>query len=62
LALAGEFTRIQWHVCELEDPYTDILRTILSFSYHCILPLSLTNPRDALHHGKRAANEGGRLV
>jgi len=23
--------------------------------------LSLTNPRDALHHGKRAANKGGRL-
>jgi len=22
--------------------------------------LSLTNPRDALHHGKRAANKGGR--
>jgi len=24
--------------------------------------LSLTNPRDALHHGKRAANKGGRSV
>jgi len=24
--------------------------------------LSLTNPRGALHHGKRAANKGGRLV
>jgi len=23
---------------------------------------SLTNPRDALHHGKRAANKGGRSV
>jgi len=22
--------------------------------------LALTNPRDALHHGKRAANKGGR--
>jgi len=22
--------------------------------------LSLTNPRDALHHGKRAENKGGR--
>jgi len=24
--------------------------------------LSLTNPYDALHHGKRAANKGGRSV
>jgi len=24
--------------------------------------LSLTNPRDMLHHGKRAANKGGRSV
>jgi len=24
--------------------------------------LSLTNPHDALHHGKRAANKGGRSV
>jgi len=24
--------------------------------------LSLPNPRDALHHGKRAANKGGRSV
>jgi len=24
--------------------------------------LLLTNPRDALHHGKRAANKGGRSV
>ena len=24
--------------------------------------MSLTNPRDALHHGKRAANKGGRSV
>jgi len=24
--------------------------------------LSQTNPRDALHHGKRAANKGGRSV
>jgi len=24
--------------------------------------LSLTNPRDALHHGKRTANKGGRWV
>jgi len=25
-------------------------------------PLSLTNLRDALHHGKRAANKGGRSM
>jgi len=24
--------------------------------------LSLTNPRDVLHHGKRAVNKGGRSV
>ena len=24
--------------------------------------LSLTNPRDALHHGKHAANKGGRSM
>jgi len=24
--------------------------------------MSLTNSRDALHHGKRAANKGGRSV
>jgi len=25
-------------------------------------PLSMTNPRDALHRGKRAANKGGRSL
>jgi len=31
-------------------------------SYKKGYQLSLTNPRDALHHGKRAANKGGRSV
>jgi len=37
-------------------PKDSVLEQMEDDRYH----LSLMNPRDALHHGKRAANKGGR--
>jgi len=38
------------------------MNTAKSRTYYDKYQLSLTNPRDALHHGKGAANKGGRSV
>jgi len=37
-------------------------RVIADFLYKQVYQLSRMNPCDALHHGKRAANKGGRSV
>jgi len=43
----------------LSNPHKCFAKT---YSTYYKYQLSLTNPRDALHHGKRSANKGGRSV
>jgi len=40
------------------DEVMQVITTTITQKYQ----LSLTNPRNALHHGKRAANKGGRSL
>ena len=47
-----------WRSIPMGNPVGIAPRSLISNKYQ----LSLTKPRDALHHGKRAANKGGRSM
>jgi len=52
-------THVHLHVTKCEvHPLTNVIPILTIYKYQ----LSLTNPRDALNHGKRTANKDGRSV